>query len=68
MKLIKFVFSKEAIKQMKAITPNHNPISEKTIIRTQDIIAKSNYISRDLSWLSFDERVLDQARDTQKSG
>ncbi len=52
---------------MKAITPNQTPISEKTIIRTQDIIAKSNYISRDLSWLSFDERVLDQARDVQKS-
>ncbi|MFC0184299.1 polyphosphate kinase [Pseudarcicella hirudinis] len=40
---------------------------EKVIIKSQDIIEKSNYISRDLSWLKFDERVLDQARDEKRS-
>ncbi|CAN5314419.1 polyphosphate kinase 1 [soil metagenome] len=30
-------------------------------------IAESNYISRDLSWLQFDYRVLDQARHTDRS-
>lgn len=40
---------------------------EKSIQKSNDIIAKSKLISRDLSWLKFDERVLDQARDTTKS-
>ncbi len=35
--------------------------------KTYDIVSKSNYISRDLSWLKFDERVLDQARGTKRS-
>ncbi len=35
--------------------------------KTFDIVAKSNYISRDLSWLKFDERVLDQARSEKRS-
>src|SRR3954471_1389924 len=30
-------------------------------------IAESNYISRDLSWLQFNYRVLDQARYTERS-
>ncbi|HNP17739.1 MAG TPA: polyphosphate kinase 1 [Fulvivirga sp.] len=30
-------------------------------------IAQSNYISRDLSWLTFNHRVLDQAKDENKS-
>ncbi len=30
-------------------------------------IAQSNYISRDLSWLTFNQRVLDQAQDENKS-
>jgi polyphosphate kinase len=30
-------------------------------------IAQSNYISRDLSWLKFNHRVLDQAKDENKS-
>ncbi|WP_081413734.1 polyphosphate kinase 1 [Eisenibacter elegans] len=30
--------------------------------RTSTLINKSNYISRDLSWLQFNDRVLDQAR------
>jgi polyphosphate kinase len=35
--------------------------------KTFDIVSKSNYISRDLSWLKFDERVLDQARNTNRT-
>ena len=35
--------------------------------KTFDIVSKSNYISRDLSWLKFDERVLDQARNPNRT-
>jgi len=35
--------------------------------KSQDIISKAKFISRDLSWLKFDERVLDQARDQSRS-
>jgi polyphosphate kinase len=31
------------------------------------LIEESNYISRDLSWLQFNYRVLDQARHTDRS-
>ncbi|MBJ6116647.1 polyphosphate kinase 1 [Pontibacter sp. BT310] len=37
------------------------------INKVSDQIKKSKYISRDLSWLRFNYRVLDQARDTNKS-
>ena len=40
---------------------------EKLHTKTYNIIDQSNYISRDLSWLKFDERVLDQARNTDRS-
>ncbi|MFM6947801.1 MAG: polyphosphate kinase 1 [Aquirufa sp.] len=40
---------------------------DKSMQKSQDVIAKSKFISRDLSWLKFDERVLDQARDTSKN-
>lgn len=40
---------------------------EKSLQKNQDVIERSNFISRDLSWLKFDERVLDQARDSSKS-
>lgn len=40
---------------------------EKSLLKNQEIIEKSKFISRDLSWLKFDERVLDQARDQSKS-
>lgn len=40
---------------------------EKAAQKAQETIAKSRYISRDISWLKFDERVLDQARDSSKS-
>ncbi|MBB6611740.1 polyphosphate kinase 1 [Pontibacter sp. Tf4] len=35
--------------------------------KVSDQIKKSKYISRDLSWLRFNYRVLDQARDTNRS-
>lgn len=41
--------------------------SDKSTQKSQDIISKAKFISRDLSWLKFDERVLDQARDKSKS-
>ncbi|MEJ8755897.1 polyphosphate kinase 1 [Pontibacter sp. H259] len=37
------------------------------INKVSDQIKKSKFISRDLSWLRFNYRVLDQARDTNKS-
>ena len=37
------------------------------INKVSDHIKKSKYISRDLSWLRFNYRVLDQARDVSKS-
>ncbi len=33
--------------------------------KVTSVIDQSNYLSRDLSWLKFNERVLDQARDRQ---
>ncbi|GAB3831243.1 hypothetical protein GCM10028895_48360 [Pontibacter rugosus] len=36
------------------------------INKVSDQIKRSKYISRDLSWLRFNYRVLDQARDTDK--
>jgi polyphosphate kinase len=47
-------------------TPEEKRRLEKVINKSYDIIEKSDYISRDLSWLKFDERVLDQARDTRR--
>jgi len=35
--------------------------------RVQSSIASSNYISRDLSWMKFNYRVLDQAKKTSRS-
>ncbi len=35
--------------------------------RASSLIRKSNYISRDLSWLKFNLRVLDQAQDPRRS-
>lgn len=40
---------------------------DKSTQKSNDTIAKAKFISRDLSWLKFDERVLDQARDSSKS-
>ena len=40
---------------------------DKTTQKSNETIAKAKFISRDLSWLKFDERVLDQARDSSKS-
>ncbi len=37
------------------------------IFKSADLIRKSKYISRDLSWLRFNYRVLDQARDASRS-
>jgi len=41
--------------------------SDKSIQKSHEIQLKAKFISRDLSWLKFDERVLDQARDKSKS-
>jgi polyphosphate kinase len=35
--------------------------------KVSSVIDQSNYLSRDLSWLKFNERVLDQARHNQQS-
>ena len=40
---------------------------DKSMQKSHDIQLKAKFISRDLSWLKFDERVLDQARDKSKS-
>ncbi|MEA5459371.1 polyphosphate kinase 1 [Arcicella sp. LKC2W] len=48
-------------------TPEEKRRLEKVINKSYDVIEKSDYISRDLSWLKFDERVLDQARDTRRN-
>jgi len=40
---------------------------DKSMQKSHDIISRAKFISRDLSWLKFDERVLDQARDKSKS-
>jgi polyphosphate kinase len=48
-------------------TPEEKRRLEKVINKSADVIEKSDYISRDLSWLKFDERVLDQARDTRRN-
>ena len=40
---------------------------DKSMQKSHDIQLKAKFISRDLSWLKFDERVLDQARDQTKS-
>ncbi|GAB2781586.1 polyphosphate kinase [Hymenobacter luteus] len=37
------------------------------LFKSADLIRKSKYISRDLSWLRFNYRVLDQARDAGRS-
>ncbi|GAA4388006.1 polyphosphate kinase 1 [Hymenobacter koreensis] len=37
------------------------------IFKSSDLIRKSKYISRDLSWLRFNYRVLDQVRDDSRS-
>jgi polyphosphate kinase len=41
--------------------------TDKSTQKSNETIAKAKFISRDLSWLKFDERVLDQARDSSKS-
>jgi polyphosphate kinase len=37
------------------------------LFKSSDLIRKSKYISRDLSWLRFNYRVLDQAKDASRS-
>ncbi|MBO0930071.1 polyphosphate kinase 1 [Fibrella aquatilis] len=41
--------------------------SPKTAARVSNVVEQSNYISRDLSWLKFNERVLDQARNPART-
>jgi polyphosphate kinase len=40
---------------------------DKSLQKSHEIQLKAKFISRDLSWLKFDERVLDQVRDQSKS-
>jgi polyphosphate kinase len=44
---------------------SHTATTEKN--RIQGMIEKSDLISRDLSWLKFNQRVLDQARKTERT-
>jgi polyphosphate kinase len=44
-------------------TPHHFQRLETKINRYVESIEQSDYISRDLSWLKFNERVLDQAKE-----
>jgi polyphosphate kinase len=54
--------------KINLVAPRDSDIKlEKSMQKSQDIISKAKFISRDLSWLKFDERVLDQARDQTKS-
>lgn len=50
---------------------NNEKMEESKFMRTNDkaseLIEQSNFISRDLSWLKFNERVLDQARDPNRN-
>ncbi|MCW5911250.1 MAG: polyphosphate kinase 1 [Cyclobacteriaceae bacterium] len=46
-------------------------MQDNTVLHADELadrqIRESNYISRDLSWLQFNDRVLDQARKTERS-
>ncbi|MCU0325819.1 MAG: polyphosphate kinase 1 [Spirosomaceae bacterium] len=46
-------------------TDNKEQSNGPKVNRYADSIEQSNYISRDLSWLKFNERVLDQARKSE---
>jgi polyphosphate kinase len=43
------------------------PLQEQITDRVELQIQRSKFISRDLSWIEFNKRVLDQARDTNRS-
>ena len=43
------------------------PVREGSIAAWQQQIEASNYVSRDLSWIQFNYRVLDQSRKTERS-
>lgn len=52
---------------LSGLTSNKTPdnkeqVTDIKVNRYADSIEQSNYLSRDLSWLKFNERVLDQAR------
>jgi polyphosphate kinase len=51
----------------RAIPTKPQPDMAKATDNTSSIIAQSDYISRDLSWLTFNERVLDQARSSRRN-
>lgn len=51
------------MKNLRGITENLNML----INKASEQIRSSKYISRDLSWLRFNYRVLDQAKDQQRS-
>ncbi|KAA9332766.1 polyphosphate kinase 1 [Adhaeribacter soli] len=51
------------LKNLRGLTENLNNL----INKAADQIRSSDYISRDLSWLRFNYRVLDQVKDPQKT-
>ena len=44
---------------------NKEQVADPKVNRYADSIEQSNYLSRDLSWLKFNERVLDQTREKE---
>lgn len=58
------------MKGLRFVDPFFNYIRKSKIfglLKTHPQVEHTNYISRDLSWMKFNSRVLDQAKDPQRS-